>query len=89
MKNVISTAFVGALGGACVLIANHFLVNTAQPFTQQSNQQSAPVHYTSYTGSSSLAPDFVNAADKSLNALVHIKTVVESQANLAYDPFQE
>ena len=89
MKKVISTAFVGALGGACVLIANHFLFNTSPTFTQQNSQNGAPVHYASYTGAGSLAPDFVNAADKSLNAVVHIKTVVESQANLAYDPFQE
>lgn len=89
MKKVISTAFVGALGGACVLVANHFFFTQNNNTNPQSFSNSAPVQLASYSGMSANAPDFVGAADKSLNAVVHIKTTIESQNNLAYDPFQE
>ena len=89
MKKVISTAFVGALGGVCVLVANHFFFQGNSYSNNNSLVNQPPVQLASYSGMLSSTPDFVGAADKSLNAVVHIKTTVESQNNLAYDPFQE
>lgn len=46
---------------------------------------------TNYTGSSvgSANMDFTMAAEKSVNSVVHIKTISEQVNNLAYDPFAE
>ena len=87
MKKIISTAFVGAIGGACVLIANHFLLtpNTSQAVNY--NPYKAPVQLTSYSGALSSAPDFIASAEKSVNSVVHIKTIVESNNNLAQPQF--
>ena len=89
MKKIISTAFVGAIGGACALIANHFLVSPNTSQTANYNPYKAPVQLTNYSGTISSAPDFIASAEKSVNSVVHIKTVVETNNNLAYDPFQE
>ena len=42
-----------------------------------------------YTENSGLNIDFTNAAEKSVNAVVHIKTTSEQVNNLNYDPFAE
>lgn len=89
MKKVISSLLFGAFGGAFVLVANYYII---APRTQQSldyNPYSPPVHLTSYSGLTSNAPDFVASAEKSVNSVVHIKTVVEGSTNLSYDPFQD
>lgn len=88
MKKIISTAFVGAIGGACVLIASHFLTPTTNQATNY-NPYQPPVQLTNYSGLPSNTPDFVTSAEKTVNSVVHIKTIVENNNNLAYDPFSE
>ena len=89
MKKIISTAFIGAFGGACALIANHYLMAPNSNQVTNYNPYEPPVKLTSYSGVTTIAPDFVTSAEKSINSVVHIKTIVESNNNLAYDPFQE
>ncbi len=88
MKKIISTAFVGAIGGACVLLANHFLTPTINQATNY-NPYQPPVQLANYSGLPSSTPDFVTSAEKTVNSVVHIKTIVENNNNLAYDPFSD
>ncbi len=60
--------------------------NTSQitkPFDQQN------IKLANYTENTGLNIDFTNAAEKSVNAVVHIKTTSEQVNNLNYDPFAE
>lgn len=91
MKKVISSLFVGALGGVFALAGNYYF---NQPNTNQAtnyNPYATPVQLTNYSGltAAANAPDFVASAEKSVNSVVHIKTIVEQKNNLAYDPFQD
>jgi Do/DeqQ family serine protease len=91
MKRIISTLFIGAIGGVFALVGNHYF--STQTNTNQLNYDpySTPIHLTSshanHTATSGI--DFVMAAEKSINSVVHIKTIVEYNNNLAYDPFQD
>jgi Do/DeqQ family serine protease len=90
MKKIISTAFIGAIGGAFALIANYYFL--PQPNTNQIsyNPYSTPTQLASYNSlPNSNGADFVLAAEKSINSVVHIKTIVENNNNLSYDPFQD
>lgn len=91
MKKVISSLFVGALGGAFALAGNYYF---DQPKTNQVtsyNPYATPTQLTNYSNlaAAANAPDFVASAEKSVNSVVHIKTIVEQKNNLAYDPFQD
>ena len=90
MKKIISTAFIGGIGGAFALIANYYFL--PQPTSNQIsyNPYSTPTQLASYNSlPNSNGADFVLAAEKSINSVVHIKTIVENNNNLSYDPFQD
>lgn len=92
MKKLVSTALVAFIGGATALGISHFYQSTANNISGQVNNRgtSAPYRLTNYSGTQGAAlPDFAQAADKSLQAVVHIKTTSERVNNLAYDPFAE
>jgi Do/DeqQ family serine protease len=90
MKKVISSLFIGALGGAFALIGNYYFTNADNNQVTSYNPYSAPSHFTNYSGASAAnAPDFITSAEKTVNSVVHIKTIVEQKNNLAYDPFQD
>lgn len=91
MKKIISMVFVGAIGGAVALFTNNYFSSQSSTSQLHYNPHEVPVHYTGYNGSAAPAnaPDFVAAAEKSLNSVVHIKTTTEGKANLNYDPFQD
>ena len=89
MKKIITTAFIGAIGGAFALVANYYFLPPANSNQLNYNPYSAPTQLASYNPSNAVTPDFVNAAEKSLNSVVHIKTIVENNNNLTYDPFQD
>ncbi len=82
---------VACLGGLISFMgARYFYAddksNTSQitkPFDQQN------IKLANYTENSGLNTDFTNAAEKSVNAVVHIKTTSEQVNNLNYDPFAE
>lgn len=91
MKRIISSVFVGLLGGAFALVGNYYISEH-----QDTNQalkynpyQTTPSQLTSYSGLVANAPDFVASAENSVNSVVHIKTIVENRNNLSYDPFQD
>lgn len=89
MKKIVSSLIFGALGGALVLGANHYFFDKNFNQAANYNPYTPPVQLTGYSGTSANAPDFVLSAEKSLNTVVHIKTVAEIKNNLAYDPFQD
>lgn len=93
MKKLFSTLFVACLGGLVALSTARYFNNQEKsgvnqitnPFDHQN------VRLTSYgqNQNSGLNADFTNAAEKSVNAVVHIKTISEQVNNLNYDPFAE
>lgn len=82
---------VASLGGLISFTgARYFYANDknnisqiTRPFDQQN------IKLANYTQNSGLNIDFTNAAEKSVNAVVHIKTISEQVNNLNYDPFAE
>lgn len=91
MKKIIPSLFIGAFGGAVALIGNYYF-NQSNNYNQATNYTpyQTPTHLTSYNNNSASSnPDFIYSAEKTVNAVVHIKTIVEQKDNLAYDPFQD
>lgn len=94
MKKVISSLMVGCVGGIFALVGNYYFnqQNQHQHLSYQSTNNSTPTQLTNYTNTFSSvanAPNFVESAEKTVNSVVHIKTIVEQRNNLAYDPFQD
>ena len=90
MKKIISSVCIGLVGGAFALVGNYYINQHSSNNSLSYNPYTVtPTHLTSFNGmSSGNAPDFVASAEKSVNSVVHIKTIVENK-NLSYDPFQE
>jgi serine protease Do len=90
MKKLISTVFVACLGGFAALTASHFYGDLNHK-SQVTNPDLRPNYtLTSYTGSAPAGTsDFTFAADKSVHAVVHIKTTSTQVNNLSFDPFAE
>lgn len=89
MKKVISSLFIAALGGAFALVGNYYFNQSNNNQVSNYNAYAAPVLKTNYSGLLSGSADFVSSAEKTVNSVVHIKTIVEQKNNLAYDPFQD
>ncbi|MBX3164450.1 MAG: Do family serine endopeptidase [Bacteroidetes bacterium] len=92
MKKLMSNLFVACLGGFIAIGATHFLYeNKSQSLNRVTEPNETPSYkLTNYSGVSSAGnADFTMAAEKSLYAVVHIKTTSERVNNLAYDPFAE
>ena len=91
MKKVISSLFVGTLGGAFALVGNYYFNQNNTSQATNYNPYSTPTQLASYNSfaAAANAPDFVMSAEKTVNSVVHIKTIVEHKNNLAYDPFQD
>ncbi len=89
MKKVTSTVFIAALGGFFALAGNYFITHSLDNQPTHYDPYQPPTHLASYTGMVANAPDFVASAEKSVNSVVHIKTIVEQRNNLAYDPFED
>jgi serine protease Do len=92
MKKIISPLFIGVLGGAFALLGNHYFNNNGLNQSLNYNPYSTPAqltnNYKSNAGNAN-TPSFVESAEKTVNSVVHIKTIVEQRNNLAYDPFQD
>lgn len=92
MKNIATTVLVAALGGIIALSANHYLLDQSKHshLTAGNTQQQPTVTLAGFSGSSAgNNPDFVMAAEKSLNAVVHIRTMASQTNNLNYNPFEQ
>ncbi len=90
MKKLISTVFVACLGGIAALTGSHFYGESTHT-SQVTNPDLNPKYtLTNYSGSGVAgSSDFTFAADKSVHAVVHIKTTSTQVNNLSYDPFAE
>lgn len=88
MKKVISSLFIGVLGGAFALVGNYYLSHSDGNQALKYNPYQTPVQLTANHSAGALIPDFVESAEKTVNSVVHIKTVVENN-NLSYDPFAD
>lgn len=89
MKKLISTVFVAFVGGFAALSGAYFFHHqTAENISQVTHPNYT---LTNYTGahSAGTSNDFTIAADKSIHAVVHIKTTSTQINNLNYDPFAE
>ncbi len=92
MKKVVSTLGIAFLGGLIALAATRFVYNRSTSFqqlNQASNQNTYRLASQKTSGSTTGFLDFTLAAEKSLHAVVHIRTTAEQVNNLAYDPFAE
>lgn len=91
MKKFVSTLAIACFGGFAALSGAHFLFDDFKVGSQMLPQQNAPVYHltTGNTAPSAFAADFTMAAEKSVNAVVHINTTSEQVNNLNYDPFAE
>jgi Do/DeqQ family serine protease len=88
MKKIISTIVVASIGGFTALGLSNFIKND-EPLSQVTHPDMS-YHLTNYVGGGSAGfADFTMAAEKSVNAVVHINTVSQQVNNLAYDPFAE
>jgi len=90
MKKTVSTVVAATFGGLIALTASHFINNDDVAVNQVRYPEKAAIHLTNYSGTrAENMVDFTNAAEKSVNSVVHIKTVSQQVNNLAYDPFAE
>jgi serine protease Do len=89
MKKLISTVFVACLGGIAALTATHFFYSNKQSSQVINPNLHQPITLVNSLGAGGMSTDFTNAAEKSVNAVVHIKTTSENVNNLSYDPFAE
>jgi len=90
MKKLMSYFLVGLVGGSFALAINHYLIPKQNHQSLQYNPyNTTPVKFTNFSSTGGVMPDFVESAEKSLNSVVHIKTLVENANNLSYDPFHD
>ncbi len=91
MKKIVSTLAIACFGGLIALTGANYIYNKSNKEVSQVFNQSTASNYllTGNTGTSGLTQDFTMAAEKSVNAVVHIKTKSEQVRNLNYDPFAE
>ncbi|PBQ33332.1 deoxyribonuclease HsdR [Sphingobacteriaceae bacterium] len=91
MKKIVSSIFVACFGGFVALTGSHFLFENEHSTSQVTNPEQSNVYkLTNYSSSASGGmSDFTMAAEKSVNSVVHIKTISEQVNNLSYDPFAE
>jgi serine protease Do len=92
MKKSISTFLVAGFGGVIALTGSHLLNKDDMNHISQVQQPDRnSFRLVNYTGAATAAGymDFTMAAEKSVHAVVHIRTVSQQVNNLAYDPFAE
>ncbi len=85
MKKYTGYFLVAVLGGL-ISLGGYSLLQRNSDKLQGVPQQSAPVQLASMTGLASTNPDFTNAANTSIHAVVHIKTEYTRKNNM-YDNF--
>lgn len=85
MKRFLGTLFIALLGGAITLGGYKLLERNSDKGTEVS--QATPVVHTNYAGEKQIiAPDFGAAAEKTVHAVVHIRTFYERKSSV-YDDF--
>ncbi len=91
MRKTISTVIAAFFGGVVAIGGAHFMENNSVEKTSQVTHPERSnyklVNYNPATAGQ--FTDFTMAAEKSVNSVVHIKTVSQQVNNLNYDPFAE
>jgi len=87
MKHFANSLFSAMVGGGIVLGVFTFTHSDTQKPTTLTDP--TPIQLTRSGSSGAVGVDFTEAAERSLPAVVHIKTIVKQVNNLAYDPFAE
>lgn len=91
MKKIVSLVFIAFLGGVISLVGFSFLMNNQQISGKSETEISnpfipIPTHYSSVSNIAAEKIDFVDAAAKSLNAVVHVKN---TSVSTSQDPFSD
>lgn len=88
MKKWASYLISGIVGGLTVWLIQQYTTNHSTPHLSRKDTVSSafPISYKA-TNVSMLNNDFSTAVDKSINAVVHIRTITQ-RSNLIYNPFQ-
>jgi Do/DeqQ family serine protease len=91
MKGSIKLVALGMLGG--MLPIGAYLMLSGSPFSKLSDQvidgnRLNNIHAVSFDGSGSIAPNFIEASENSINSVVHVTTKVV-QTSFQRDLFQE
>lgn len=90
MKKLMSNLFVAAVGGISAMAAMHFVnAYNGKNILVEEGRKNPSVSLVSNKSEAGTNMDFTFAAEKSLPAVVHIKTTSEHVNNLSYDPFAE
>lgn len=90
MKKIISNLVVAFFGGLTAFAGiYYFNLNKSGKTSNLISTPSTPIKMTSNRIEGVNTVDFTFAAEKSLQAVVHIKTISEQMSNLSYDPFAE
>jgi serine protease Do len=91
MKKIIGNLLVACFGGFVALTASHYVYDNEHGTVNQVTHPESVYKLTSNSTApmSGNVADFTMAAEKSVNSVVHIKTVTQQVNNLAYDPFAE
>jgi serine protease Do len=90
MKKLVSTVFAAVLGGVVAVASLSLIQDHQTPGGKVTLTQNIPVVYTSNSGTGiGNSPDFIMSAEKSLNAVVHIRTKQSQTNNLNYNPFEQ
>ncbi len=88
-KKLLSTLLIASIGGGSALYIQQKFFKE-QTFAEHQITYTTPVKFTSGSNAfSSTAPDFVNAAEASVNTVVHVTTQTQTQDQLNYDPFHQ
>ena len=90
MKKLMSNLFIAALGGMSAMAGMHYFESMKVKNTLiEEGRKKTPVQMVNSRSEVGSNMDFTFAAEKSLPAVVHIKTTSEQVNNLSYDPFAE
>jgi len=89
MKKLLSTLLIAGIGGAGAVFVQQNLFPSAseQAFATHTINNSTPVRFIS-AGAIGGMPEFVTAAEASVNAVVHI-TTQSKEEQITYDPFHQ
>lgn len=88
-KQILSTVLIAALVSSSSLYVYNKYFNKKETVYLSNPVGGTPVAYTSYAGPTIVPGDFVEAAEKTVNSVVNIKSIYENSSNqLYYDPFR-
>lgn len=87
MKKVMLNIFTAFTGGAIALGAYSYF--SPSKIQYQIVEQAAPARFSEYIPNGGSSIDFTSAAESSVNAVVHIKTVSTIQTRQNVDPFSQ